>query len=137
MSSIDPPGASPTLAKPGTPLTSLSDVGAAQHDGNAAISDGDSVGKRTGAPLDDTAESVPDTAATLAQAFARRAEALMLTQQSQQEVMQARLDRMKADFNASQEERTEQLREMNALRDMALAQAKQDDEVLKKYIAMI
>ena len=89
------------------------------------------------APLDDTAESVPDTAATLAQEFARRAEVVMLVQQSEQQVMQAKLDRMKADFNAAQEERTEQLREMNTLRDMALAQAKQDDEVLKKYIALI
>ncbi len=88
-------------------------------------------------PLDDTAETVPDTAATLAQAFARRAEVLLLAQQSQQQTMQVQIDRMKDNFNATQEERTEQLREMNALRDMALAQAKQDDEVLKKYIAMI
>ena len=47
------------------------------------------------------------------------------------------MDRMKADFNASQEERSEQMREMNALRDMAVEQAKKDDEILKKYIAMI
>lgn len=87
--------------------------------------------------LDDTAETVPHTAATLAQAFARRAEVLLLAQQSQQQTMQLQIDRMKDNFNATQEERTEQLREMNALRDMALAQAKQDDEVLKKYIAMI
>jgi len=88
-------------------------------------------------PLDDTAETVPDTAATFAQAFARRAEVLLLAQQSQQQAMQLQIDRVKDDFNATQEERSEQLREMNALRDMALAQAKQDDEVLKKYIAMI
>ncbi len=94
-------------------------------------------GEANPAALDDTAETVPDTATTLAEAFARRAEVLLLAQQSQQQVMQSQLDRVKADFNASQEERTEQLREMNALRDMALAQAKQDDEVLKKYIAMI
>ena len=88
-------------------------------------------------PLDDTAETIPDTAATLAQEFAKRAEILLLVQQSQQQETQSRLDRLKADFNAKQEERTEALREMNALRDMALEQAKKDDEVLKKYIALI
>ena len=89
------------------------------------------------APLDDTAETVPDSAATLAQEFAKRAEVLLLVQQSQQQEMQSRLDRLQANFNAKQEERTEALREMNALRDMALEQAKKDDEVLKKYIALI
>ena len=79
----------------------------------------------------------PDTAMTLAADFAKRAEVMLLLQQSQQQVMQSRLDRMKADFNAKQEERTEALRELNTLRDMALEQAKKDDEVLKKYIAMI
>ena len=44
---------------------------------------------------------------------------------------------MKADFNEAQEERSEMLREMNALRDMAVEQAKKDDEILKKYVAMI
>jgi len=47
------------------------------------------------------------------------------------------MDRMKADFNAAQEQRSEALREMNALRDMAVEQSKKDDEILKKYIAMI
>ncbi|MBC5798918.1 MAG: hypothetical protein GIX03_11925 [Candidatus Eremiobacteraeota bacterium] len=96
-----------------------------------------SPGALDAAPLDDTAETVPDTAATLAEAVARRAEVLLLAQQSRQQMMQLQIDRMKDNFNATQEERSEQLREMNALRDMALAQAKQDDEVLKKYIAMI
>ncbi len=52
-------------------------------------------------PLDDTAESVPDTAATAADAFARRAEVVLLAQQSRQQFMQLRLDRMKDEFNAS------------------------------------
>jgi hypothetical protein len=86
--------------------------------------------------LDDTAESGPDTAATAA-AFSKRAEVALLVQQARQQQVQGRLDRMKADFNQAQEERSEMLREMNALRDMALEQAKKDDEVLKKYIAMI
>ena len=89
------------------------------------------------APLDDTAETVPDTAATLAEAFSRRAEIVMLAQQSLQQTLQAKIDRMKANFNAAQERQAERMREMNALRDMALEQAKKDDEVLKKYIAMI
>ena len=127
MLAIDPSVASSAQ----TSRTSQADTSGAKapaRDAGAAASN---------SPLDDTAESVPDTAATLAEAFARRAELVILVQQSEQQAMQARLDRMKADFNATQEERTEQLREMNALRDMALAQAKQDDEVLKKYIAMI
>ena len=89
------------------------------------------------APLDDTAETLPDTALSLADEFSKRAEILLLAQQSHQQDLQARLDRMKADFNAAQEERSEQMREMNALRDMAVEQAKKDDEILKKYIAMI
>ena len=80
---------------------------------------------------------MPDTALTLAAEFSQRAEVLLLAQQSHQQELQAKLDRMKADFNASQEERSEQMREMNALRDMAVEQAKKDDEILKKYIAMI
>lgn len=42
-----------------------------------------------------------------------------------------------AAFNDRLEERAELLREANALRDMMLAQLKADDDVLKKYIAMI
>ena len=61
----------------------------------------------------------------------------MLAQQAHQQELQFKLDRMKADFNQAQEARSEMLREMNALRDMAIEQAKKDDEVLKKYIAMI
>ncbi len=88
-------------------------------------------------PLDDTAESVPDTAATLAQEVAQRAELLLLATQGHQQQLQARLDRMRGDFNAKQEERSEKLREMNMLRDMAMEQNKHDDEILKKFIAMI
>jgi hypothetical protein len=88
------------------------------------------------APCDDTADA-PDTAMTLADEFSQRAEVLMLAQQSHQQELQARLDRMKADFNAAQEERSERMREMNALRDMAVEQEKKDDEILKKFIAMI
>jgi len=88
-------------------------------------------------PLDDTAETVPDTAATLAEDITRRAEVIMLAHQSLQQDQQAKLDRIRAGFNSAQEERSEMLREMNVLRDMAMEQSKKDDEILKKYIAMI
>lgn len=42
-----------------------------------------------------------------------------------------------AQFDQETEERAELMREANALRDLMLAQLKDDDEVLKKYIAMI
>jgi hypothetical protein len=99
----------------------------------------DSLGPRPATasePLDDAAD-VPDTAATLAEEITRRAEVIMLAHQSLQQDQQAKLDRIRANFNATQEEHTEMLREMNALRDMAMEQSKKDDEILKKYIAMI
>jgi len=88
-------------------------------------------------PLDETGDSTPDIAETLAQRFSRRAEAVLVAQQSEQQQLQLRLDRVRASFNASQEMRAERLRQANALRDMAIEQAKKDDEILKKYIAMI
>ncbi len=87
--------------------------------------------------FDDAAETAPDMTTRLARALSRNAVMLLLAQQTEQQKLQLRLDRIKAHFNASQEMRAEMLREMNALRDMALEQAKKDDEVLKKYIAMI
>jgi len=88
-------------------------------------------------PLDETGDSTPDIAETLAQRFSRRAEAALVAQQSEQQQLQLRLDRVRASFNASQEMRAERLRQANALRDMAIEQANKDDEILKKYIAMI
>ena len=88
-------------------------------------------------PLDDTAESPLDSVTVLAKAVSQRAELLMLAQQSEQAQLQLRLERMRMQFNAAQERRAEQMREANALRDMAIEQAKKDDEILKKYISMI
>jgi len=88
-------------------------------------------------PLDATSEGPSDAVNALAEAVSRRTEMLMLAQQSQQAQLQLRLDRMRMQFNAAQEHRAERLREANVLRDMALEQAKKDDEVLKKFIAMI
>jgi hypothetical protein len=88
-------------------------------------------------PPDDTAESAPDSVTSFAEQVSRRAQLMLLRQQSVQADLRLRLDRMRADFNEAQEMRSEQLREMNALRDMAVEQGKKDDEILKKYIAMI
>jgi ATP-dependent Clp protease ATP-binding subunit ClpA len=123
----------PTIELAGTPLPSQR----AAEAGSAVDLHDRSASQAQSTPLDDTAETLPDTAITLADEFSKRAEVLLLAQQSHQQDLQARLDRMKADFNAAQEERSEQMREMNALRDMAVEQAKKDDEILKKYIAMI
>jgi hypothetical protein len=94
-------------------------------------------GTSPAAPLDDTAEVPPDRVGSYAAAITRRSELFLLATQARQQDQQARLDRMRANFNESQERRSERMREMNALRDMAIEQAKKDDEVLKKYIAMI
>jgi len=61
-------------------------------------------------PLDETGDSTPDIAETLAQRFSRRAEAALVAQQSEQQQLQLRLDRVRASFNASQEMRAERLR---------------------------
>ena len=44
--------------------------------------------------MDDTAESVPDTAATLAEEFSKHVEVALLAQQTHQQEMQLRIDRM-------------------------------------------
>jgi hypothetical protein len=74
--------------------------------------------------LDVTAEAAPDAATLVAE-------------HEQDAVRQARLDRLKTDFDFDQQERAELLREMNVLREMAIEQQKKDDEMLKKWIALI
>ena len=106
----------------------MNGVGRLEASSGAAQPRAESAAPERRAALDDT-DAYPDSL--------RSAPAAVLAAQSQQQLLQLRLDRMKADFNAAQEERSELLRESNALRDMALEQAKKDDEVLKKYIAMI
>jgi hypothetical protein len=89
------------------------------------------------APLDDTADSPPDAAATASEELVRRAELLMLRQQVEQQDRETRLDRLRSDFDFTQQQRAEFLREMNILRDMAMEQRKKDDETIKKWIALI
>jgi hypothetical protein len=104
---------------------------------NAQPSPPRAAGPAPEAPLDETAESAPDTAALMADEFSKHVEYALVAQQTRQQEAQMKLDQMKSDFNDTEQERAELIREMNALRDMALEQAKKDDEVLKKYIAMI
>jgi hypothetical protein len=88
------------------------------------------------APLDVTAETVPDTQA-LADAVAKRAVMMVAKQNEIDEETQLRIDRMRAEFDNTQAERAELMREANVLRDMAMEQQKRDDEILKKWIALI
>ncbi len=85
------------------------------------------------APLDDTAD-IPEVLTT---ALARRAELLLLVARERDQTQQAKIDAMRSEFDNEQQRRAELLREMNALRDMAMEQMKRDDEVLKKVIALI
>jgi hypothetical protein len=87
--------------------------------------------------LDDTSDGLPDGVATFAERISRRAALLMLAQKQLEQEQEARLAKMRSDFNAAQEERSEMMREANALRDMAMEQMKKDDELLKKWIATI
>jgi hypothetical protein len=88
-------------------------------------------------PLDATAETTPDTAISVADDLAKRAELMLVEQQILAQAREARMDRLRMTFDAEQKERAELLREMNSLRDMAMEQMKLDDEHLKKWIALI
>jgi hypothetical protein len=114
-------------------MTPVAATGGAPND-SAPLLPSDS---RVATTLDETADTVPDYAATLVDQFAKRASLVLLAQQADQQQSQLKLDRMKAAFNDAQSVRSELLREANVLRDMAIEQSKKDDEVLKKYIAMI
>ncbi len=79
----------------------------------------------------------PTRPPALSDELVRRAELLMLRQQVRIQDRDARLDRLRSDFDYSQQQRAEFLREMNILRDMAMEQRKKDDELIKKWIALI
>jgi hypothetical protein len=86
--------------------------------------------------LDVTADGAPDTEA-LSDAIAQRAALMVVKQNEINEESQLRIDHLRSEFDDAQAERAELLREMNVLRDMALEQQKHDDEILKKWIALI
>jgi hypothetical protein len=87
--------------------------------------------------IDETAETVPDTAIAVADNLAKRTEFILVDQQLRAQERETRLDGLRMSFDATQKERAELLREMNALRDMATEQMKQVDANLKKWIALI
>lgn len=87
--------------------------------------------------IDETAETAPDTAIGVADNLAQRSEGALVDQQIRAQEREMRLDRLRMSFDATQKEHAELLREMNALRDMATEQMKQDDANLKKWIALI
>jgi hypothetical protein len=87
--------------------------------------------------LDDTADGLPDGVASFAEAISRRAGFLLLAQKQLEQEQDLRLAKMRSEFDGAQAERSELMREANALRDMAMEQMKKDDEILKKWIAMI
>ncbi|MGP6156550.1 MAG: hypothetical protein ACLPYS_03315 [Vulcanimicrobiaceae bacterium] len=106
----------------------------------AAVDNPNALAPAAAAPrprLDDTADALPDGLATFADRISQRAALLLLAQKQLEEEQEARLAKMRSDFNAAQEDRSELLREANTLRDMAMEQMKKDDEILKKWIAMI
>ena len=87
-------------------------------------------------PLDVEADSLPDTA-PLTESPQRRLLLAAAKQGDLDQETQLRLDRMRAEFDNAQAERSELMRESNVLRDMAMEQQKRDDEILKKWIALI
>jgi hypothetical protein len=87
--------------------------------------------------LEETAETAPDTAIAVADNLAKRTEFLLVDGQIRAQQREIGLDRLRMSFDATQKEHAELLREMNALRDMATEQMKQDDANLKKWIALI
>jgi hypothetical protein len=87
--------------------------------------------------IDETAETTPDTAIAVADNLAERTELILVEQQVRAQERGMRLDRLRMSFDVTQKEHAELLREMNALRDMATEQMKQDDANLKKWITLI
>lgn len=79
----------------------------------------------------------PDLASTIAEDIARRAELLMATQRRQADARELAVDTMRSEFDLHEAERAELLREWNLTRDMAMEQMKKDDEIVKKWIALI
>jgi hypothetical protein len=69
---------------------------------------------------------------------AATAEQRALDEQRREELLEDDvIERQREQFNFRMAERTEIEREYNELRDLMLEQMKQDDEIVKKYIAMI
>jgi len=99
----------------------------------SAAVDGDPEGAKAHAP---TAFS-GDVAETIADEVARRTELVMLAQRKSMDAEELAIDRVRSAFDMHEAERAEYLREWNAMRDLSMEQMKKDDEILKKWIALI
>lgn len=73
----------------------------------------------------------------LADTIARRTQFRLLQQKAGDDARQAELDRLRQEFDFAQKERAELLREFDLMRELALEQAKKDDEAVKKWMALI
>ncbi len=83
------------------------------------------------------AQPQPDIAETIADEIARRAELLMVAQRGKADAREFEIDRMRTEFDLREQERAEFLREWNVARDLSMEQLKHDDEIVKKWIALI
>jgi hypothetical protein len=87
--------------------------------------------------VDPQPQPSPDVAETIADEIARRAELLMVAQRGKADAREFEIDRMRTDFDLHEQERAELLREWNVTRDAAMEQMKHDDDIVKKWIALI
>jgi hypothetical protein len=87
--------------------------------------------------VDPQPQPSPDVAETIADEIARRAELLMVAQRDKADAREFEIDRMRTDFDLHEQERAELLREWNVTRDAAMEQMKHDDDIVKKWIALI
>jgi hypothetical protein len=78
-----------------------------------------------------------DIAETIADEIARRTELLMLAQRGKADAREFQIDRMRTEFDLHEQERAELLREWNVTRDAQMEQMKHDDDIVKKWIALI
>jgi hypothetical protein len=78
-----------------------------------------------------------DMAETIADEIARRTELLMVAQRGKADAREFQIDQMRTEFDLHEQERAELLREWNVTRDAAMEQMKHDDDIVKKWIALI
>ena len=78
-----------------------------------------------------------DMAETIADEIARRTELLMVAQRGKADAREFQIDRMRTEFDLHEQERAELLREWNVTRDAQMEQMKHDDDIVKKWIALI
>jgi len=78
-----------------------------------------------------------DLAGSIADEVTRRTELLIVQQRKQASADELAIDKVRTEFDLHEQERAELLREWNSMRDLAMEQMKHDDEIVKKWIALI